>query len=163
MDITKRDLLILSCLRANARCRLAEVSRRTHIPISTLFEKLRSYHGTVLTKTTSLLDFSAIGFSTRAHLLIRCTKQRDAVKQTLLANHNVNSLYRVNNGHDYLAECIFRTMHDAETFAEHLRTTYDAVIRIQYVLADLKRETFLSDPSLVHVIQDKLFKAPAFQ
>lgn len=152
MDITKRDLLILSCLRANARCRLAEISRRTHIPISTLFEKLRGYRGTILTKTTSILDFSALGFSTRANLLIRCTKQRDDVKQHLLVNYHVNSLYRVNNGHDYLAECIFRTMNDAESFAEHLRTTYDTVIRIQYVLADLKRETFLSDPALIHQV-----------
>lgn len=153
MDITKRDLLILSCLRANARCRLAEVSRRTHIPISTLFEKLRAYRGTVLTKTTSLLDFSVLGFNTRANLLIRCPKNKDAVKHALLTSLNVNSLYHVNNGCDYLAECIFRTMHDAERFAEHLRATHDAVIKLQYVLADLKRETFLSDPELInHVL-----------
>ncbi len=142
--------MILSCLRADGRCKLAQVSRTTNVPISTLFERLRAYKGTVLAKTTSLLNFNEIGFATRAHLLIRCQRQREEVKQKLLEYANVNSLYRVNNGYDYLAECVFRTLQDAEIFSEQLRTTFDAIVRVQYILADLKRETFLSDPNLVH-------------
>ena len=48
MKINEKDLLIVSCLRQNARIKLTEMSRTTRIPVSTLFDKTTSI--TVSTK-----------------------------------------------------------------------------------------------------------------
>jgi DNA-binding Lrp family transcriptional regulator len=153
MAITKNDLIVLSHFRQDARCRLTSLSRTTGIPVSTLFDKLNAYKDGVVQKTISLLNFDAVGFGTHASVLLRCGKDRDSVKQYLLHHVLVNSLYKVNNGFDFLAECVFRNMKDLEAFVDHLRSSFDIKSSEVYYLVDnLKREGFLADPSLVDML-----------
>lgn len=156
MEITRKDLLVLSHFRQDARCRLTALSRHTGIPVSTLFDKLTEYQGRVVHKTISLLNFGALGFGTRANVLLRGGKDREQLKQHLLGHTRVNSLYKVNNGFDFLAECVFRSMKELEYFVEHLRNTFDIRSNeVYYVVDDLKREGFLSDPSLIDALVEE--------
>lgn len=158
MQITKKDLIVLSHFRQDARCRLTALSRTTGIPVSTLFDKITSYQHDVVHKTISLLNFGALGFGTRAHVLFRCGKDRDSFKEHLLKHAFVNSLYKVNNGFDFLADCVFRNMKELEGFIEQLRNSFDVRSNeVYYIVDDLKREEFLADPSLV----DMLITEPA--
>ncbi|HSU73219.1 MAG TPA: Lrp/AsnC ligand binding domain-containing protein [Candidatus Binatia bacterium] len=153
MEITKKDLIVLSHFRQDARCRLTALSRATGIPVSTLFDKLTAYQQDVVVKTISLINFDAVGFGTHAQVLLRCGRDRDGVKDYLVKHPLVNSLYKVNNGFDFLAECVFRTMKELEHFVEHLRAELDVrSTEVYYLVDSLKREGFLADPSLVDAL-----------
>ena len=53
-----KDLLIISCLRENSRNNLTNISKMTGIPISTIFDWLKKYEGSIIKKHTALLSFS---------------------------------------------------------------------------------------------------------
>jgi DNA-binding Lrp family transcriptional regulator len=152
--ITKKDFIILSHFRQNARCRLTKLSRATGVPVSTLFDKLNGYQDTIVHRTVSLLNFGALGFSTRANILLSVDgKDKPNLKQHLLSHISVNSLYRVNNGYDFMAECIFRDIKELEEFVDQTRAQYTInKHEVFYVVDDLKREAFLADPNLVDLL-----------
>lgn len=156
MEITRKDLVVLSLFRQDARRRLTTLSKETGIPVSTLFDKMTAFDGNVVHKTTSLLNFNQMGFEAHANVLLRAGKNREQLKMHLMDSLFVNSLYKVNNGFDYLAECVFRTMGDLERFLDVLRERFDVQSQAHYVVDDLKREAFLADPSFV----DKLVREP---
>ncbi|HLD05629.1 MAG TPA: Lrp/AsnC family transcriptional regulator [Candidatus Nanoarchaeia archaeon] len=139
------DYHILRHLRQNARQNLTDISRRTHIPVSTLFDRVKQLERNVIRKYASILDFKKLGFTVRATLLIQCrASQREELKKYLLFNEHVNTLIRVNNGYDYFAECIFKDMDTHQEFIDHL-APFHMTLKEYFVLEDLKRETFLSD------------------
>ena len=139
------DFLILRHLRQNARENLTHISRKIKIPVSTLFDRLKQLEQSAIRKYAILLDFRKMGFAVRPTLLIRCDPtDREELKKYLLFNEHVNTLIRVNNGYDYLAECVFKDMDTHQEFIDHL-APFRAQIKEHFVLEDLKRETFLCD------------------
>lgn len=152
--LPKKDMVILSHLRKNARMGLTEMSRSSRVPVSTLHDRLKTYAGTYIHRNTALLNFASLGFTTRVSILLRIgTKDKEAVRATLSAAPMVNSLYKINNGYDFLAECVFRTMRDLEDFIERLEQQHDVKAKqVFFVIDDLKREAFLADPQLLDLV-----------
>jgi len=145
--ISKKDILIMSNLRSNARISLTNLSKKTKIPISTLFDRLRNQEKDLILKHTALLDFNKLGYSTRAHIIIKVSKpDRDRIKEHLSKHQNVNSFYKINNGYDFMVEGIFKHIKDMEDFLENLDERYDILDRRSYYIIDeIKREEFLAD------------------
>ncbi|MEM2915901.1 MAG: Lrp/AsnC family transcriptional regulator [Candidatus Woesearchaeota archaeon] len=148
---SKKDLLITGILRQNARIKLTELSRRTGIPVSTLFDRLHDLNSLGVTRLCAILDFRKLGFNTCATILLKAAKEkRTELKNFLMKSFCVNSLMRINNGYDFMAECIFCDMRELEEFCEKLEQDYGVRDKeIHFVIDDLKREMFLSDPLLV--------------
>jgi DNA-binding Lrp family transcriptional regulator len=146
MFTSKKDILLMTCLRNNARENLTRISKQTNIPVSTIFDKLREYETSLISKHTTLIDFKKIGFDIKINILFKVSREsRDAFKEFLMSNQNINSIFRVNNGYDFLVEGIFRGMHDLQFFMEEIEK-YDIEEKQElFVLEDLKREEFLSD------------------
>ena len=144
----KKELMILANLRNNARETLTKISKKTSIPVSTIFEKLRSYESTIITKHTSLIDFNKLGFSTRATILLKVGKDyRDKLREHLILDKSLNNVYRINNGYDFMLEGIFREIKDVENFLEKLENDYGVTDRyVYYIVDELKREDFMSSP-----------------
>lgn len=149
-----KDLLLLANLRANARETLTRISRNTRIPISTIFDRLRQHEQNIIKKHTALIDFSKLGFSTRVTLTLKVGKeQRTELKEFLTKHYNVNSVYKINNGFDFLIEGIFRNIKDLEEFIENMDERFKIKSKqIYYIVEDIKREGFLSDPQLVDIV-----------
>ena len=147
----KDDITIVAYLRQDARIKLTELTRKTGIPVSTLFDRVHDVVGLGITRFSALLDFPALGFNTRATILMKAGKdKRDALKAHLLKASCVNSLMRVNNGYDFMAECVFRDMRELEELCERLERGYGVKQReVHYVIEELTRERFLADPALV--------------
>ena len=123
--ISKKDLLIVTHLRKNARETLTMISKKTRIPISTIYDRLRMYQGNLIKRYVSLIDFNLIGFNTRAHVMIKLDKDsRDSFKDYVIKHQNVNSVFKINNGYDFLIEGIFRHIKDLEDFLEILETKF---------------------------------------
>lgn len=142
----KKDLLLMTFLRNNARENLTKISRITAIPVSTIFDRLKEFEKELIKKHTTLIDFKKIGFDIKVNMLIKVTKeQKNSLKDFLTKNENINSVFKVNNGFDFLIEAIFRDMNDLQRFIEMLER-FDIENRQEiFILEDIKREGFLSD------------------
>lgn len=148
----QKDLLIMSHLRRDSRLPLTEISKKTRIPVSTIFDRLKSNE--LIAKNTCLLNFSKIGYNIRANITLKVDRaDKDAIKEFLLKHHSVNSLYKINSGFDFMLEGVFRELKDLDLFVEDLERRF----RIQdknshFIIDDLKREAFMSDPELLHLL-----------
>ncbi|MBI4154863.1 Lrp/AsnC family transcriptional regulator [Candidatus Woesearchaeota archaeon] len=147
----KTDMLLTVNLRKNARASLTDISRETKIPISTLYEKLKSKNGTFFKKFTTILDFSSLGFMTRITVVLKTfPEKRDEMLRYLTNHPNVNNVYRINNGYDFQFEAIFKDLKQQEDFMEEFEDSFPLRKKeIFYVINDVKREGFLEDYSLI--------------
>lgn len=152
--INKKDLVIMSYLRQNSRIKLTKMSRLTKLPVSTIFDRIRHHEKSLIKAHISLLDFAKLGFHTRANIMFRVSKkEKQAVREFLENSQNVNSIYKINNGFDFLAEVVFRNICDLEEFIEKLEERFDIKSKeVHYIIDDIKRESFMSDPHLVGMI-----------
>jgi len=149
--LTKKDMLILTNLRNNARMSLTEMSRKTKIPISTIYDKLRGLLKEIITKQITLIDFTKLGFNARIKVILKIDKKdREEAKAYLSRHLNINSVYKINNGYDLLAEGIFKEMREAEDFIEKLEAKFNIKhLQVYYIVEDIKRESFLNNGELV--------------
>ncbi len=154
MKIIKKDLILFSELRRNARESLTRLSRRTRIPVSTLHDRLKLHTGSLIKKNCALIDFSKLGFSTRATVLLKVNPQkRKELMEYLIKNKNVNTLLRVNNDYDFMVELIFKNLKESEDFIDNLEENYDITDKKTcYIVDEIKREDFMSDPQLVDLL-----------
>ena len=74
--IRKKELMLLACLRNNARETLTNISKKTNIPISTIFDKLKEYEKTFIKKHTSILDFKKLGYDIRINMLLKVDRSK---------------------------------------------------------------------------------------
>jgi len=150
----RKDMSILACLRINSRETLTNISKKTKIPISTIYERLKVQESTIIKKHTSLLDFSYLGFMTWVMVAVKCDREQRQELSNYLSKHtNINSLFKINNGYDFLIEGVFKHIKDLEDFMETLETKFNIKEKqVFYLINELKRESFLNDPSLIDFI-----------
>ena len=72
----RSEMMIISNLRNNARQSLTRMGRKTSIPISTIYEKIRCYEEGIIKKYTVIVDFGKLGFATRVSMLLKTTKEK---------------------------------------------------------------------------------------
>ena len=147
----KTDLLILSQLRQNARMKLTEMSRKTSIPVSTLFDKIRSYQDNGLVdKHAALVKFEKLGYQ-RVLITFACRKGNRVKLLEFLERHkSLNSLYKINNGWDFMAEMLFSSVKEVEEFLDELDDKVKVKKkRVFYIVNDLKKEKFLTNSFLL--------------
>ncbi|MBT3985594.1 Lrp/AsnC family transcriptional regulator [archaeon] len=141
----EKDRIILSLLREDARISLTKMSRKTKIPVSTLYERIRK--SKYIKKHTSLLDFERLGYGARAKVLFKVDrKDREALREFLCKCQFINELIRVNNGYDFLVEFVFEQMRGLENYLEILEKRFNIKDnKVFYIVDELKRENFLSN------------------
>jgi len=140
----EKERKLISYLRVNGRERLTKISKETGVPVSTLFDMLKKTDKII--KHTCLADFSKLGYGIRATIILKTiSNQRSELKNYLLKHFNTNSLWKINNGFDYMTEMIFRNICDLEYFIEDLENKFEIVeCNIYYIIDDLAREIFMS-------------------
>lgn len=150
LSVSQRDLAVISCLRRNARETLTAMSKKTRIPVSTLFDRIRLFEQGLIMKHAAIVDFARLGYSTRANVILKVNKKdREALRQYLVRNSFVNSAYRINNGFDFMAEVIFRNMKELEDFLGTLEENFKITEKhVYYLIDDIKKEEFLASPQL---------------
>ncbi len=151
--LDKKELLILANLRNNSRLSLTRMSRNTSIPVSTIYDKIKAYEQGLITKNTCILDFSKLGFNTRATIMLKIKKEdKERVREALIKNKSVNSCYRITNGYDYLIEGIFKEIRQVDHFLANLDKDYNIEQKeVYYILEDLRKEAFLSNPDYIQL------------
>jgi len=141
--ISNRDIQILTHLRTNARKSLVDISKETEIPISTIFDKLKTHEGDIIKKFTAILNFPKLGYHIRKKLIIK-TNDRGKLVEFLLNHKNINSVFKVNNGYDFVADCIFKEMQEWYDFKSQLEKHNIEDSKILDITTELRREDFLN-------------------
>ncbi len=146
MNITKKDYILLTALRTNARQTLTQISKKTRIPISTLHERLKSQEKNIIHRFATILDFTKLGFHTKVHFQIKTTPEQKARLQSYLELHEqVNCLYKIANDFDFFVEAVFEHVADVEEFIEILQEKFSIQdYNTQFISKDIKRESFLA-------------------
>ena len=146
--MNKKELLLISFLRNNARETITNISKGTNMPISTIFDMIKRYEKNVIMKHTALIDFSALGYNTRVNIMIGVDrKAREDLKKFLKSEQKVNTVYRINNGFDFIVEGIFKNVKELQEFIETIEEKFNITKReVFYIIDDIKREDFLSNP-----------------
>jgi DNA-binding Lrp family transcriptional regulator len=141
---SKADMKVFSTLRENGRMTLTEISKKTNIPVSTIYERLRGYYGDIIKRYTVLLDFTKLGYSVRVSLFLKVNNnQREKLLKYLKVQHNVNNAYRINNGFDILCEAVFIDMVAAEQFSKDIEQKFHtSKVQLFYILEEVKHEGF---------------------
>ena len=149
LALNKKEKLLISFLRQNARETLTNLSKKTSIPISTIYDSLKENN--YITRNTCLLDFEKLGFHTRVNIFLKSSaKNRKELENYLVGHQNVNSVFRINNNFDFLIEGIFKQVKDVQEVIELLEKNFgDLKKDIFYITEELMKEEFLSSPDLV--------------
>jgi len=126
---------------------LTDISKRTGIPTSTIYDRIRTNRNKIIKRYTTLIDFQKLGFGCRVNLVFKVKKKdRDKLGEFLTKNQRVNTLYRINNGYDFFAECIFRHVKEVETFFEICEDKFDLQDKkVYYIIDEIGKEMFLTD------------------
>ena len=140
-----KHFLLLSFLRENSREKLTTISRKTRIPISTLFDLLKELQESIIIQNTTLINFERLGYHTRAQIFLRVGQNnKEKLKQHLILNENVNNLFKINNGWDFLVETVHQNIQDLDKFLDKLNNNYALEDKqLNYLINDIKREGFL--------------------
>lgn len=82
-------------------------------------------------------------------------EERETMAAYLTKHPNVNTLCRITNGYDFIFECIFKNIKELETFIETIENKFHLKSKqIHYVVDDLKREGFLTDPKILESLEE---------
>lgn len=152
--MSENDMVLIAHLRSNSRETLTKMSKLTGIPVSTVYDRLKQYKKGFIQKNTCVLDFGKLGFSTRVNVLVKVEREaREQVKDFLVKDFNINSVYKINSGFDFMFEGVFRHVKDVEDFLEKFEDRFSIEQKqVFYIIEDIKREGFLSDPETAELL-----------
>lgn len=142
----ERDKKLISLFRENSRLNLTTMSRRTKIPISTIYDKLKEYHQkNLIFRHTCLLNFKELGFNIRVNILIKSKKEtKEKLFKYLKMSPSINTLSIVNSGFDYYIEGIFQDFSSYNDFSKKLEDFEVQKTQEFFIMEDIKREDFLA-------------------
>ena len=130
---------------------ISSISSKINVPKSTLFDKMNrmEHEGIIMHKT--LLDFAAAGFKSKIKVALKVPiAGRQEVLNWLCEHPNINNVYKVNHGYDFLFEAIFKDQKEASDFTDLLHEKFNIEdSHVFHVIEDIKREAFhrLTDES----------------
>lgn len=145
--VSRKEIMILSNLRQNGREKLTNISRKTKIPVSTIFDKIRGYENNlVIRKHSCLLNFSKLGYEFDVCILIKSNKEeKDKLREFLMSRECLNTIFKTSTSYDFLVEGIFKDMQELQDFLELLENEFTLVRNdLLYIVGELKREDFLN-------------------
>lgn len=141
--IKESDLKIMSALRQDARQTLTKISEKTGIPISTIYDRIKTHENGVIKKHTSILDFPKIGYNIRLNVFARANN-REKFLEFISRNKNVNSVFRIDGEYDYMIDCIFKDMKQMKSFLEELERAGVENHKVNYIIDEIIRENFMN-------------------
>ena len=149
--MNSKDLQIISYLRKNARIPLTKLSRKTNIPVSTIFDRLKANENEIIKRHTCLIDFAKLGYSIRANITFSVERDdKNSLRDFLVKHRSINSVYRVSGGYDFMVEGIFKQINNMDDFIDDVESQYKIKDKNSFfVIEELKKESFLSDPELI--------------
>ena len=142
--VKESDLRIIAELRKNSRQTLADISRKTRISISTIYDRIKFHENKLIKKHTCLVNFHFLGYNIRTNILLKAN-DKTALREFVGAHPNINSAFEINNDFNFILDCIFADMSEARDFIESLDKVDVEKKQVHYVVDELKSEEFMAN------------------
>jgi DNA-binding Lrp family transcriptional regulator len=142
-----KERSIISMLRKNSRVSLTDISKKLEMPVSSVFNKIKKQESKrVIKKHTTIVNFQKLGYNSWSKIIVALDKEdRQKMMEFALMHKNVNSLFEINNGFDFLIETIYENSKELRDFIDELNFRFNIKETIVLeVIKDLKRERFLA-------------------
>jgi DNA-binding Lrp family transcriptional regulator len=136
MKIKEKDIEIIKCLRSNSRIQLKDISRKTSLPLTTVFERMKKV-GSLVKRYYSVLDYQSLKHPINIFYLVRMENNR------ILLSSKINNIYRTNIRSTYLIEAYFMNMMQASEFCDEVCSMNGRILSEYPILGEIKREGFL--------------------
>ncbi|MBD3259296.1 hypothetical protein GF371_01555 [Candidatus Woesearchaeota archaeon] len=151
MDLSKKDQKLIALLRNNCRQKLTKLSRETAIPAKLIQNKIHLYEESFVKKHATLLNFEKLGYLTRVNIIIAVdAADKKEMEKHLIMNPDVNNLFQINNGYDFLFEVVLKNDELLETFMDDLENRFRIKRKeFQFILREIKRENFMANRHLI--------------
>lgn len=140
--LSEKDQEVLNHLRTNNREKITQLAKKVNLPVTTVYSKLKSYEKNLIRKHTCLIDFNKIGDYKSVFLVLKGRERKKELRDFLSSHSCVNSLFRVDYDHDFLAECIFKDESEVTAFLEDLGQ-YGAELQMLNVVEEIRKEDFM--------------------
>jgi DNA-binding Lrp family transcriptional regulator len=144
----KNDILLLHHIRKNARTTMSDVHRQTKISIGHLFKRLDLLEKDVISRYSSLMDFSKLNYPIRVMFTLKMHKDTSSLYSLTKNSPNLNSFYNTNEGTDFIIDAYFKNMKELLDFKNSLVESGAQDVRSHHVLEHLKAESFLADENI---------------
>jgi DNA-binding Lrp family transcriptional regulator len=152
--VSPTDLEILRRLRSDER-NISNIARTLGLPVSTVHDKVRTHRQRgLIRRQVPLLDFGKLGFGSSAVIAMKAAPgRRDDLQKHLEQHPNVNTLFRVNFDHDFVAEVVFQDAGKMQEFLEDLESGFGVKQpRMFTVISEIGKERFLTNREGKHGI-----------
>lgn len=137
------DIKIISALRTNSRQTLTKISKKTNVPVSTIYDRIKIHDGKILKKHTTIIDFPKIGYNIRLHMMLKIANKPE-FNDMLRESKNVNSVFRVEGDFDFILDCIFKEMSEMQEFMCDINNYGIEMKQVHFVTDEILRENFMN-------------------
>ena len=134
-------------LRKNGRQDITKLASMHGYPKSTMYDILHKLERKGILEHTTKVDFEKLGFPIRIFMMVKTSPQHKAeMKEFLMRQKNVNSIYTVNHSANFHFEAIFRNQKGIEEFLEALEAKMPLTqINVYNVIEKICSEKFLTE------------------
>ena len=141
--LNQKETEILSILRQNSRTSLANISRKTNIPISTVFDIIRKQEKNHIQKYTSLLNFPKLGYHVRVNFAVKVMKENEKnLFEFIEKETRINNVQKISSG--FYIDAVFTSMKEFSEFSEKLDTFNLKEKKEIHIIEELKKEAFMT-------------------
>lgn len=150
----QKDLQIISLLRKNSRESLVNLSKTTGVPVSTIFEKLKTNFYDIIDRYTLLIDFQKINLPIHVFVFFKVAReQKNDFQKSMKMNPFLNSLYKINNGFDFLCEFFVPSINFLDNLIDEVIQKYNVIdVKVEYITETLDREHILMDQTSIELL-----------
>jgi DNA-binding Lrp family transcriptional regulator len=145
--LNEREVILLSSLRSGGKKNVLQIAKQNKIPKSTLFDTLYDLEKNNIFDYRAYLDFEKIGFSIKIFYVIKTNLRcKNKLRYYLKDKRNVNSLYDLGLGLDFLFEGIFKNFKEVDEFEKDLDENFEIFEKQTFnVIENVKYENFLTN------------------
>ena len=140
----QKDREIIKCMRTGKRVNISEIARQLNLPISTVSDHIRKIERKYVIKRASLLDYPKLGYFANARVAMRVSPAKRSQLLDFLRNEEcVNSIYHVNDGYDFLVDCVWKDAIDRKNWICRLSSDFSPEFHVFNILKVEEKERFV--------------------
>jgi DNA-binding Lrp family transcriptional regulator len=141
--INDNDMKVVSMLRENARQSLIRISKKTGIPVSTIYDRMKNHEKSIIKKYVAILDFPKLGMNIRSHIHAYIKNEAE-FESFINENLNINSAFKVSGKYNYMLDVICRHMSEYDSLMREIDRFKPDLIETHFVHGEIKNEEFLA-------------------
>lgn len=136
----KKDKQLITQLRKNNKQTLEQLGHKVRLPISNIVRRLKDYEDVFVKRNTVLLNYKVFGYYVHVGFIAE-TEKIDELKDFLVRNNNVNSVYAVDSDCNFFIEALFQDIKSFNDFNSELKE-YCKDVKVLHFVDEIAHENF---------------------